>query len=414
MSEATIAVAPDKRDGIGRAVTDPRAAKLRRKFPTVADLRAHARRRIPTFAFETSDGGAGADRGIARNAAALDAIELVPRYGLDHGSASLEVDLFGRSYAAPIGIAPMGLPSVVWPGGEEAFARAAQRARIPFCAGTVAGASIERLAQLAPDVIWFQLYRAPHDDHAISRDMVRRAQAAGVHVLVVTLDTPMRTKRTREVRSGIVFPFKPDLGTFLSIVTSPAWLMALAKRGTPQFKNFARYAGVRPSGAAMADVVAREMAGTFTWEEVARYRELWKGPMVLKGILHPDDAEKCVALGIDGLVVSNHGGRQVEGLVAAVDVLPSIVSRVERRATILFDSGVRSGLDVVRAMALGAKACFAGKAFLYSLGALGDDGPRYLIDLFKEEIEEAVRQCGIDDIRQVRSILTRHPGALRI
>jgi L-lactate dehydrogenase (cytochrome) len=394
-----------------RPVPDTRAMRLRRLYPTLADLRAGARRRIPSFAFDTADGGAGADGGLARNAAAFDGIELVPRYGVDRGFAATEVELFGRRYAAPIGIAPMGLPSVIWPGGEAAFARAAQKARVPFCLGTAGGASIEAMAELAPDVLWFQLYRAARNDHAIGRDLVRRAAAAGVHVLMMTLDTPVRTKRTREVRSGVQHPFKPDLRTLASIAMSPAWLAAMARHGVPQFKNFAAYAGPNPTGNAMADTVARELGGTFVWDEVARYRDQWHGPMVMKGILHPADAEKCAALGIEGVLVSNHGGRQVEGLVTSADVLPAIVAAVGNRATVLIDSGVRCGLDVVRAVALGAKACLAGKAFLYSLGALGEDGPRYLIDLFKQEIEEALRQCGLDDVHQAPTIATRHRSA---
>ncbi len=389
-----------------------RQAKLRRRFPTVFYLRAHARRRIPKFGFDATDGGAGRDGGVARNAAAFDAIELMPRYGIDKGICDMEVELFGRRYAAPIGIAPMGLPGVVWPGAEKYLAAAANKARVPYCAGTVASSTIEELAPLAGDMLWFQLYRMPQRDHADGFDLVRRAQAAGAHVLVVTMDVPSRTKRPREVRRGLVLPFHMRARTILDVVTSPAWLMAYLEHGLPRFSNYKPYVEGKPTPEKLAAYNNKDHAGggAFSWEELKRYREVWKGPLVAKGIQHPKDAELAVAAGCDGIQVSNHGGRQVEGLPASIDVLPAIVQAVGKRATVLVDSGVRTGLDVVRALALGADAAFAGKAFLYGLGAIGGEGGAYVIDLFKEEIRDTLRQCGINAVRDARNIEVRHRG----
>jgi (S)-mandelate dehydrogenase len=383
-----------------------------RRFPTIAHLRQFARRHIPHFAFEYMDGGAGADTGIAHNWAALDAVELVPRYGVMPSLPPIDVELFGRRYAAPIGIAPMGGPALVWPGADAAMARAAQRARVPYTLGTVGGMTIEEAAVLAPDVLWFQLYRMAKNDHALGLDLVNRADAAGAHVLVLTIDVPVRTIRSREAAVGLgAGPFRPDLWMLLDMLRKPAWLMALVRHGQPKFANIKSYAGENASGSDVVRFTRREMGGGFTWEEIARYRDRWRRPMVLKGILHPLDAAKAVAMGIEGIWVSNHGGRQIEALPPSIDVLPAIVAEVGSRATVIMDSGIRSGLDVVRAIALGAQAGFAGKAFLWGLGALGAAGPEHVINLLMAETRAALGQIGAHTLEQARSVAIRHPGA---
>ena len=386
--------------------------ELRRRYPTIAYLRRRARRHVPRFAFEYLDGGAGADGGIARNWRALDAVELIPRYGRTTALPATAIELFGRPYAAPIGIAPMGGPAIVWPGADRCLAQAAQLARIPYALGSVGGMTIEAAAKLAPDVLWFQLYRFADHGHAVGFDLARRAEAAGVQVLMLTLDVPVRTTRPREVASGITTPFRPGLAMALSMALSPRWLRALWKNGNPRFSNLLPYLGADATLAQAALFVRDRMRGAFTWDEVARYRERWKRPLVVKGILHPQDAEKAVALGVDGLVVSNHGGRQIDALPAAIDALPAIAAQVGTRATVLWDSGVRSGVDVARALALGASAAFAGKAFLWGLGALGEDGPSHVIDLLVEELRATLGQVGAE-VADARTVEVRHEGALR-
>ena len=392
---------------------NPAFVKLHRRFPAVPYLRRHARRHVPRFAFEYMDGGAGSDGGIERNWHALDAVELVPRYGVTTALPPVDIELFGRRYSAPIGIAPMGGPSLVWPGADQYLAAAAQRARVPYTLGLVAGLTVERAAEIAPDVLWFQLYRCSRNEHAIGFDLVRRAEAAGVHVLVLTLDVPVRTTRSREVAVGITSPFRPDLRMIAGILTSPGYLASLCKNGQPRFGNLKPYCPNNADVNEVAEFVRREMGGAFTWDEVARYRDRWKRPLVVKGILHPADAEKALALGVDGIVVSNHGGRQVEALPAAIDALPAIAAAVGGRATVLMDSGVRAGQDVVRAVALGADAAFAGKAFLWGLGALGEQGPGHVIDLMIDEMKSAFGQIGARRPADARSVVIRHPGALR-
>ena len=402
-----------KPEAIGAAGPNPNFAKHHRRFPTTAWLRKQAPRNVPRFAFEYGDTGAGNDVGIAHNWAALDAIKIVPRYGVMPTLPPTEVELFGRRYAAPIGIAPMGGPSIVWPGADLLMAKAAQRARVPFTLGVAGGATIEEVAEVAPDVFWLQLYRFAHDDHKIGFDLVGRAQAAGVKVLVLTLDVPVRTTRSRETYAGLAGEFRPTPRMIYEMLIRPKWLLALLRHGYPRFATIRHYAGGRASTNEVIRFARREMGGAFSWQEVARYRERWKGPLVLKGILHPGDAEKAVALGADGIWISNHGGRQIEALATSIDVLPAIVKAVGKRATIVLDSGIRSGQDVMRALALGADAAFAGKSFLWALGALGDDGPGHLIDLYIDELRSSLGQIGALSPYEARQATIRHPGEIK-
>ena len=271
----------------------------------------------------------------------------------------------------------MGGPSLVFPGADQYLAAAAQRARVPYTLGLVGGMTVERAAEIAPDVLWFQLYRCWRNEHAIGFDLVKRAEAAGVQ--------RARAHRRRAgahhalARGGgrhhLAVPARSaHAGRHRDLARLPH--VAVDERPAALRQPQALYGQNAADVNEVAAFVRREMGGAFTWDEVARYRERWKRPLVVKGIMHPADAEKCVALGVDGIVVSNHGGRQVEGLPAPIDVLPAIAAAVGKRATVMMDSGVRSGLDVARAVALGADLAFAGKAFLWGLGALGARGAR--------------------------------------
>jgi (S)-mandelate dehydrogenase len=384
-----------------------RYSELHSRFPTVDYLRRHARRRAPRFAFEYSDGGAGTDAGIARNWTALDAIEFVPRCSAITDLPATAIDLFGKRYSAPIGVAPMGTPSIMYPGADLCLAKAAQKARVPYVLGLVGGASIEEIAKAAPDVFWLQLYRCGGRDHSLAFDLIRRAESAGAHVLVLTLDVPIRTSRPRELAVGLgrFNTFRPNARMLFEIATSPRWAWAMLRHGQPRFANFEPYLAKKAGLNEAIQFALEEVGGPLSWDEIARYRDRWKRPLVLKGILHPADAEKAVSLGIDGIWVSNHGGRQVEALVPAIDCLPEIVKAVQKRATVLMDSGIRSGADVVRAMALGASSTFAGKAFLWSLGALGAEGPDYLVELLTKEIQAVLAQIGISSPEHAQNAL---------
>ena len=389
----------------------PAQLKLKRRFPTAQDLRARARKRLPNFAFEYVDGGAGADTGIARNWDAFNAIEMVPRYGRVVSPPPTDVELFGKPYSAPIGIAPIGGPGTGFPGAETYFAKAAQAARVPYTLGVLSAITIEQAAELAPDVLWLQLYRFPKNEHKIGMDLVKRATAVGVNALMLTWDSPVRTTRPREVKSGIMAPFKLTNRLRMDAMRSPHWLFSMIRNGIPRFVSLRPYMNGKTSIEDSTKFIRSEAGGAFTWDEIARYRDAWKGPLLLKGVLHPADAERAVAAGIDGLVVTNHGGRQIDALPASIDALPAIAAQVGGKAEIIVDSGVRSGVDVARAIALGANAGFAGKAFLWSLGALGGDGPAHMIDLFKEDLSATLGQLGCYTVNELQSVKVRHLGA---
>ena len=414
MPDSTSVIAPGPRVALPTAAEAAARLALKRRFPTSADLRAHAQKRLPNFAYEYCDGGAGGfDTGIARNNNAFDAIEMVPRYGKVVSPPPAECTLFGRRYAAPIGVAPVGGPGTVYPGAETYLAKACQAAGVPYTLGLLSGITLDQAAKLAPDVLWFQLYRFARNDHAIGFDLAKRADAAGAHVLMLTIDTPIRTTRTREVKSGIVTPFRLTNRLRLDALSSPHWTRALMRNGIPRFVNFAPYMGGDTSIEAGAAFQQREGGGAFQWDEVARYRDTWKKPLLVKGVLHPEDAEKAASLGLDGIVVSNHGGRQIDALPAPIDTLPVIAAAVGKKMTIVYDSGVRTGVDVARAIVLGADAALAGKAFLWSLGALGEQGPAHLIRIFIDELRSTLGQLGCPAVGDLRNVPVRHPGAWR-
>ena len=400
-----------KKEALLAYTSHPNFAKWHKLFPTSAWLRREAPRNVPRFAFEYGDTGAGNDVGIQHNWAAFDAIKITPRYGVVVTPPPVEVELFGQRYAAPIGIAPMGGPSLVWPGADLIMARAAQRARVPYTLSVAGGASIEAAAAAAPDVFWLQIYRFWKDDHKIGFDLMRRAAAVDVKVLTLTLDVPVRTTRSRETYAGLGGEFRPNARMIYEMMVRPKWLMALARNGYPRFATIGEYAKSKNTNEIIRYARAN-MGGVFSWDEVKRYRDAWKGKMAVKGVLHPADAEKAVAMGIDGIWVSNHGGRQIEALTPSIDCLPAVVSAVGKKATILLDSGVRSGQDAMRALALGADAVFAGKSFLWAVAALGAEGPDQLIDLYIDELRASLGQIGARSPAEARQATVHHPGAI--
>ena len=391
-----------------------KVARLRRRFPTVESLRRAARWRVPRFAFDFVDGAANDEACRRRNIEAFASVEILPRYCVNTKGVSTEVELFGRKYAAPFGVSPMGSGGLMWPKAEQMIAREAQRRNIPYILATPASASIEEIAKIAPDVFWFQLYRFADNDHFITYDLVRRAEAAGAQVLVPTIDSAGKSKRPRDIRWGVKVPFRLRPATLMQIAAAPLWAMGFLHHGQPRTEKLAQYI----SGYATRDNTGQLMrvnsTGSHTFDELARLRDRWRKPFVVKGVLHPADAERLVALGVDGLIVSNHGGRHFDGAPASIDILPAIVSAVGSRATVMIDSGIRSGLDIVRALALGAKCTFAGRPYLYAVGALGEDGPHHVMDMFFDELKTEFQHVGIRSPAEAAAITVRQLRAWSI
>jgi isopentenyl diphosphate isomerase/L-lactate dehydrogenase-like FMN-dependent dehydrogenase len=365
-------------------------ASLLARAASVADLKKRARRRIPRFAFDYLEGGCNQEIALARNRSALDAIVMEPRYLEDCAPPDLSVALFGRRYDAPIGVAPVGLGGLLWPRVAEHLAEAAGRANIPFCLSTVATTSIERAAELAGECLWFQLYTPT--DPLIRDDLLDRAAAVGCRVLLVTIDVPGAAWRPRDLRNGLAVPPRFDLRTLLQIAARPAWAMAMLRAGMPQFDSIRPYV---PKGAGMTSgsVFTRAtFTGGLNREALARIRDRWQGALVLKGVETVRDAELALQLGTEGIVVSNHGGRQLDASRSPVEVLPQICAAVGDRMTVLADSGVESGADVGRMLAKGAVGVLAGRAFIYGVGALGRAGAEHTIDLLREELARFMGQ----------------------
>ena len=397
-----------KRPNALNRLRDPNAPnpKLMRRFPLFTDMIAAAGTRVPKRIAGYLLGGADSERGLAENAAAFARMRLLPQYGIDVSRRSTEVDLFGRTYAAPIGVAPVGYASAIWPGSELALAAAAQRARLPFVNSTFAIESLETIKRQAPDVAWFQLYY--FQSMATTLALAARADRAGYQVLVLTIDIPTYSKRARDHRNGLEFPPVLSPALLAEVAMAPVWAVEFLKRPYPLPGNLMQYAR-NPSGgeAALRELLATTDVHALTWDEVGAMRKAWPGKLVIKGIQHPKDAEMAVTLGADGIIVSNHGGRQFDAAPSPLDTLPAIAEAAGMRATLMMDSGVRSGLDVAKALVRGAQCCFAGRPFVAACAAAGNQGAAFAMALFQDEINTAFGQLGANDVRDLIGDRTR-------
>jgi len=361
------------------------------------DLRRLAKRRLPRIAYDFIEGGLEDEHGLARNEEAFRRCLLVPRYGIDVRTIDQSTTLFGRTYSGPIGIAPTGLAALFRRGGDLMLAEAAKSANVPFIMSGASTALIEDLGKLAPEHGWYQLY--PARDPAISEDMVRRARDAGLSTLVITVDVPTNSKRERNLRNGFGRPLKLSLKTKLEACLHPAWLAEYLRHGVPAFSNWQRYAPAGAGTDAVAEFVATQIPTPVTWQDIDAFRRVWPGTLVLKGIMHPADAARALASGVDGIMVSNHGGRQLDRAPAPIEVLPAINAAVGDKMTLMFDSGIRRGSDAVTALCLGAKYVFVGRATLYGVTAGGCAGASRALAIFRDEIERTMMQMGAPDIK---------------
>lgn len=357
---------------------------------SIDDLRALARRRIPRFAFDLVDGGAESERNMRRNIEAFEEVELTPRYMMDVSKLDIGVTLFGQNFNAPFGVAPIGMLNAFWPDADLALARLCKRENIPYVASSAASTTLEKLAEAADGNGWFQLYVS--SDDAVTEGLVARAEAADYPVMMVTADVPAAGKRDRDIRNRLAVPFKITPEVVAGLIANPLWSLATLRHGKP---NIANYADLLQSATSYADVQKTLITPGFTWDDLKRLRDRWNGKLLVKGILHPDDAVKCADLGCDGLVVSNHGGRQVAFGPPTIEALPAIADALGGRTKILLDSGIRRGADILRAKAHGADFVLAGRAFAFGVGAGGAAGGQRAADILKLELERALGQLGV-------------------
>lgn len=367
------------------------------KAINVDDLRKLAKRRLPRIAFDFIEGGLEDEDGLSTNSRAFGACRLVPRYGIDTSQRDQSMTLFGRTYDGPLGIAPTGLAGLFRRGADEMLARTARAANVPFILSGTGTGLIEDLGRIAPEHGWYQLYVAR--DRAISEDMIRRTRDAGLSTLVITVDVPINSKRERNQRNGFVRPLKLSLKTRLEACLHPQWMAEYLRHGMPKFASWQAYAPIAANAEGIADFVASQTPVAVTWSDIERFRRLWPGKLVLKGIMHPDDAIQAAALGVDGLMISNHGARQLDRAPSPLEVLPAIAAAVGDRVTLMLDSGIRRGSDVIIALCLGAKFVFVGRPTLYGVAAGGMAGAKRALDIFHDEIDRTMAQIGVCDLR---------------
>ena len=370
------------------------------KAVNIDDLRRLAKRHLPRMCFDFIEGGLEDEIGIARNAAAFERHRLVPRYLVDVAKRDQSASLFGRSYALSFGIAPTGLAGLFRRGADLMLAEAAREADIPFIMSGASTATIEAAARIAPEHTWYQLYGAR--DMKVSEDMIRRARDAGLSTLVHTVDVPIGSKRERNIRNGFIRPYKLKPSIVLDGLTHPAWLVDYLRHGgMPMFENWAPYARPGASRNEVADFLASQTPSIQTWRELEAYRRLWPRKLVVKGIMHIDDARRAAEMGVDGIMVSNHGGRQLDRAPSPLEVLLQITQAVGNRVSIMFDSGIRRGSDIVIARCLGARFVFVGRATLYGCAAGGVEGVKRAIDILRDEVDRVLAQIGCPSLDQL-------------
>ena len=365
----------------------------------IDDLRKLAKKRLPKIAYDFIEGGTDDEVALVTNEQAFRQARIVPRYLVDVSVRDQSTTLFGRTYSSPIGIAPTGLAGLFRRGADLMLAEAARDANVPFIMSGSSTGSIEDLGKLAPDHGWYQLYSAKYQ--AISEDMIKRVGDAGLKTLVFTVDVPEGSNRERNARNGWGRPLKLSWATKLEALEHPAWMLEWLRHGTPYFDNWAKYAPPGASAEAVADMVAYNNRAPMTWKHVERYRELFKGNFVLKGIMHPDDAIRAHSLGVDGIMVSNHGARQLDNAPSPLHVLPAIRDAVGDKMTIMFDGGIRRGLDALIAICMGAQFVFQGRPTLYGVTAGGVAGASKALSIFRREIDISMAQIGATKLAEL-------------
>jgi (S)-mandelate dehydrogenase len=378
----------------------------------IDDLRRLARRRLPRLAFDFIEGGVEDEHCLEANESSFARHRLVPRYMVDISRRDQSATLFGKNYASPFGIAPTGLAALFRTDADLILARAAVAANVPFIMSGASTASIEAAAQIAPAHTWYQLYAAR--DNRISEDMIRRARDANLSTLVLTVDVPVSSKRERNMRNGFELPLKLKWSKSLEALMHPMWIAEYLRRGIPRFDNWAQYAEPGASAKAIAAFVARQIPCSITWRDVENFRRLWPRHLVLKGIMHPDDAARAAEVGVDGIMVSNHGGRQLDQAPAPLDMLPSICAAAGDRLVVMLDGGVRRGADVLTALCMGARFVFVGRATLYGTAAGALPGAQKAIDILRKEIDLVMGQMGCPSLDGIGPAFLMQPPAPRV
>ena len=368
--------------------------KFNDKYPSIADLRNRAKSKMPKFAFEYLDGGCNDDHNLRKNTTDLREIELVPQYLKSTVNVSLKTSLFDTEYDAPFGIAPIGLQGLMWPKAPEILAKAAFENNIPFILSTVTTSNIEKIGEITEGNAWFQLYYPAKEE--VRTDIINRAAVAGYPVLVLLSDVPSFGFRPRDIRNGLAMPPKMSIRNFYQIFKRPEWAMKTLIHGQPEFETLKPYMPKGLNLSQLGKFMDETFDGRLNEEKIKPIREKWKGKIVLKGVASEADMDKAIRLGIDGVIISNHGGRQLDAGQSTIHALEKLKDKYQDKITIMMDSGLRNGPDVARTLAQGASFSFLGRSFMYGVGALGNQGAYHTIDLIKTELTQVMEQVGCE------------------
>ncbi len=365
----------------------------------VSDLAVRAKQRMPNFAWEYLDSGTGLETAIGRNRAALDSVLITPRFMRGELQPDLSTTLFGKKWQAPFGVAPIGLTGMMWPGGELMLAKAARDHGIAYCLSSFACEGPEAVGAVAGDHGWFQLYTM--GDKTAEEDVLRRADASGFATLIVTVDVPVSSTRERQKKAGLGRRPAISLSQLAQLAMRPSWVVATARKGKPTLATVQKYY----PGASMSQIgrlLDASKLGMTGIEDIKRIRKSWKKPLVIKGVMHPEDARLCLELGADGVVVSNHGARQLDAVPAAIDALPAIADAVGSKMAVLYDSGIRTGLDIARAIALGADFVLVGRPFIYGIATAGAEGGSHVANILSADLANNMVQIGVGTLAGLR------------
>lgn len=377
------------------------------RYPSVDDLRKKAKSRIPRFAFEYLDGGCNEDINLDKNTRELREVELIPQYLRTYTGADMKTELFGHTYDAPFGIAPVGLQGLMWPNAPEILAKAAVQHNIPFVLSTVTTTGIERISEITEGKAWFQLYHP--SENTLRDDIIKRLQAAQYQVLVLLCDVPSFGYRPCDIRNGLSMPPQMSLKNILQIIGKPTWALNTLLHGQPNFTTLKPYMEKGMNMNQLGAFMNRTFSGRLNKEKIAVIRDLWKGKIVLKGVASDEDAAMAVQLGLDGIIVSNHGGRQIDVGESAIHSLIPIAKKYKGQLKVMMDSGIRSGPDVARAMACGAEFTFLGRSFMYGVATLGKKGGSHTISILKTQLQQVMEQVGCGDTRDFSNTVKCKP-----
>ena len=360
------------------------------KYPSVKELRKRAKFKMPKFAFDYLDGGCNDDINLNKNRTDIQKIELMPNYLSDYDKSLMKTELFGHTYDAPFGIAPIGLQGLMWPNSPEILAKAAMEHNIPFILSTVTTSSIETIAEITEGKSWFQLYHPA--DEKIKNDLLDRAENAGISVLVILADVPTFGFRPKDIKNGLSMPPKMNLNNIIEVIKNPEWTLKTLLYGKPAFKTMMPYIPKGLNLQKLGEFMDITFSGRLNEERIASIRSHWKGTLIIKGIVSEQDAEKAIRLGADGLIISNHGGRQLDAGQSSIVPMTNLAKKYKNKIKIMVDSGLQSGPDIARAMASGAEFTFMGRSFMYGVGALGNEGGNHTISLIKKELLQVMEQ----------------------